>query len=117
MTKIFIGDSGNFKTPLKRENYQYHGLSSSQLSCNTKASHHEGVTKEVFWKIRALWNLKCNQNNITYNLGKIFEKYLKSNCIKSELLQKDFSSIMLKLKVTSRDSPEIVRTTFLQNTS
>ena len=42
---------------------------------------------------------------------------MKSNCIKSELLQKDFLSIMLKLQVTSSDSPEIVRTTFLQNTS
>ena len=30
---------------------------------------------------------------------------------------KDFSSILLKLQVTSLDSPEIVRTTVLQNTS
>ena len=63
-----------------------------------------------------LENLKYNQNNITSSLGKILEKYLKSNC-KSELLEKDFSSIMLKLQVTSRDSPGIVRTTFLENTS
>ena len=47
----------------------------------------------------------------------MLEKYLKSNCIKSELLQKDFSSIMLKLQLTSRHSPEIVRKTLLQNTS
>ena len=52
-----------------------------------------------------------------YKTGKTLEKYLKSNCIKRELLQKDFSSNMLKLQVTSRDSPEIVRKTFLQNTS
>ena len=45
------------------------------------------------------------------------KKYLKSNCIKSELVQKDFSSILLKLQVTSLDSPEIVRATVLQNTS
>ena len=45
------------------------------------------------------------------------KKYRKSNGIKSELVQKDFSSILLKLQVTSLDSPEIVRTTVLQNTS
>ena len=44
-------------------------------------------------------------------------KYLKSNCIKSELVQKDFSSILIKLQVTSLDSPEIVRTAVLQNSS
>ena len=58
MTKIFIGDSGNFKTPLKRENYQYHGLSSSQLSCNTKASHHEGVKKRGVLKNTCSWKPK-----------------------------------------------------------
>ena len=41
------------------------------------------------------------------------KKYLKSNCIKSELVQRDFSSILLKLQVISLDSPEIVRTTVL----
>ena len=45
------------------------------------------------------------------------KKYLKSNGIKRELVQKDFSSILLKLHVTSLDSPEIVRTTVLENTS
>ena len=45
------------------------------------------------------------------------KKYLKSNGIKRELVQKDFSSILLKLQVTSLDSPEIVRTTVLENTS
>ena len=45
------------------------------------------------------------------------KKYLKSNCIKSELVQKDFSSILLKLQGTSLYSPEIVRATLLQNTS
>ena len=73
--------------------------------------------KRDFPKKRSLGNLKCNQNNMTLNLGKILEKYLKSNCIKSELLLKDFSSILLKLQVTSRDPPDIVRATVLQNTS
>ena len=45
------------------------------------------------------------------------KKYRKSNGIKRELVQKDFSSILLKLHVTSLDSPEIVRTTVLENTS
>ena len=45
------------------------------------------------------------------------KKYLKSNCIKSELVQKDFSSILLNLQETSLYSPEIVRATVLQNTS
>ena len=47
---------------------------------------------------------------------KSFKNALKVT-FKSELPQKDFSSIMLKLHVTSRNSPEIVRTTLLQNTS
>ena len=41
----------------------------------------------------------------------------KCNCNKSELVQKDFSSILLKLQVTSLDSSEIVRTGVLQKTS
>ena len=45
------------------------------------------------------------------------KKYLKSNCAKNKLVQKIFSSIFLKLQVTSLDSQEIVRTTVLQNTS
>ena len=45
------------------------------------------------------------------------KKYLKSVCIKSEFVQKDFSSIQLKLQVTSLDLSEIVRTTVLQNKS
>ena len=45
------------------------------------------------------------------------KKYLKSKCIKSELVQKDFSSYLLKLQVTCLDSPKIVRTAVLQNTS
>ena len=45
------------------------------------------------------------------------KKYLKSNGIKRELVQKDFSSILLKLQATSPHSPEIVRTTVLENTS
>ena len=45
------------------------------------------------------------------------KKYLKSNCIKSELVQKDFSSILLKLQVIALDLPEIVTTTVLKNPS
>ena len=37
---------------------------------------------------------------------KILEKHLISNCNKRKLVQKDFSSIFLKLQVTSRDSWE-----------
>ena len=73
-------------------------------------------------KYNQAWNrpyAKCWVKDfiLTYKQGKNLEKYLKSACIKSQLLQKDFWSIMLKLQVTSRESPEIVRTTFLQNTS
>ena len=70
-----------------------------------------GWEKEVFLKIRALGNLKCNKSN---KIVKILEKILAdNNCIKSELVQRDFSKILLKLQVTSLDSPEIVRTTVL----
>ena len=48
---------------------------------------------------------------ITQNPCKILENILKSNCITSELVQKDVSSILLKLQVISRDSSETVRTT------
>ena len=70
-----------------------------------------GWEKEVFLKIRALGNLKSNKSN---KIVKILEKILAdNNCIKSELVQRDFSKILLKLQVTSLDSPEIVRTTVL----
>ena len=43
--------------------------------------------KEVFWKICAFGNLKCNaSNNI---ISKILEKIPESSCIKSELVQED----------------------------
>ena len=48
------------------------------------------------------------------------KKYLKSSCIKGELVQEvqkwTFSSTFLKLQVTSLDSQEIVRTTALEDT-
>ena len=44
------------------------------------------------------------------------KKKLKSNCINSEFVQKDFSSILLRLHVASLDSPEIIRATASQNT-
>ena len=45
------------------------------------------------------------------------KKRLESNCNKSELVQKDFSNILLKLQVTSLDSSEIVRAGVLQKAS
>ena len=45
------------------------------------------------------------------------KKYLKSNCVKSELVQKDFSSILLKLQITSLNSRDVVRATVLQDTT
>ena len=77
----------------------------------------KGWEKDVFWKIRALGNLKCSKSTNLKSRENYLKKYLKSNCIKSGHVQKDFSSILLKLQVTSLDSPEIVRTTVLQNTS
>ena len=62
-----------------------------------------------------LGNLKCNKSNNLLS-GILEKKDLKSNCIKNELVQEDFSSILLQLKVTSLDSPEIVKTV-LQSTS
>ena len=68
--------------------------------------------------MHALGNLKCNKgNNLKVNLDKSLKKYLKSNCIKSELVQKKFSSIFLKLQVTSLDSQKTVKATVLQNIS
>ena len=66
MPKIFIEDSGNLKTPKNVKSIN-----------NTTVSHlvsfhviprpatMKGWEKEVFWKTRALGNLKCNQNNMT----------------------------------------------------
>ena len=45
------------------------------------------------------------------------KKYLENNCIKSELVQKNFSSILLKLQERSLNPQEIVRTTVLEKTS
>ena len=73
----------------------------------------KGWEKEVFQKIRSFVNLKCNKGSTL----KSFKKCLKSNFIKSELVQKDFSSILLKLQVTFVDPPKIVRTAVSKNTS
>ena len=69
-----------------------------------------GWEKEMFLNIRALGNLRCNKSN---KIVKILEKILENNCIKSELVQKDFWWILLKLQVTSLNSPELVGTTVL----
>ena len=85
---------------------------------NTKGSHllscrvirrpapMKGWKKEVFWKVCALENLKCNNSNNL--LGKIIDKkYQKSNCTECELVQEDCWSMLLKLQVIFLYSPEI----------
>ena len=59
MPEIFIEDSGNLKTPYKCEKcQQYHRLSSSQLSCYTKARQYEGVRKRGALKNTCSWKSK-----------------------------------------------------------
>ena len=41
---------------------------------------------------------------------KFLKEYLNDNCIKTKLVWKDFSSILLKLQVASHDFPGTVRT-------
>ena len=51
----------------KCKKYQwYHGFSSSQLLCNTKANHHETVTKSVVLKNTCSWKSKMQSK--LYNL-------------------------------------------------
>ena len=88
MPKMFIEDSSNLKRPK-----------------NLKSINNTTISYLVSCRVK----LKI--------LVEFLKKYLKCNCIKSEPVQKDFSSILLKLQVTSLDSPQIVRTTFLQNAS
>ena len=83
------------------------------MSCYTKARQHEGVRKRGVLKNTCSWKSKikskCNLKS-RLNPWKIPEKY-----VKSELLQKDFSSIVLKLRVTSLDSPEMTTSVFIHN--
>ena len=69
--------------------------------------------KNLFHSISIMPHFFFEDSN---SLNRLEKKDLKSNCIKNELVQEDFSSILLQLKVTSLDSPEIVKTV-LQSTS
>ena len=106
MPPILIEDSGNLKHPKNVKSISnttvYHLVSCRVIPWPTIMKRWE---KEVLWKMHALGNLKCNKKI------KSLKKYVKSNCIKSEVVQKHFSSIFLKLQVTSLDWQEIVRTT------
>ena len=118
MLQILIEDSGNLKHPKNVKSISnttvYHLVSCRVIP---RPATMKGWEKEVFWKIHALGNLKCNKKNNLESKQNPWRKYLKSNCIKSEIVQENFSSIFLKLQVTYFDSQEIVRTTALQNTS
>ena len=103
MPQILIEDSGNLEHPKNVKSISNTTVS-HLVSCRVipRPATMKGWEKEVFWKMRALGNLKCNKSN---NLeSKNTWKYLKSNCIRSELVQKNFPSIFLKLQITSFDS-------------
>ena len=87
------------------------------VSCHviSRPATMKGWEKGLFWKICALGNLKCNKSDNI--IGYILEKIPEINCIESELVQEDFSSILLKLQVASVYSSEIVKTDVLQNIS
>ena len=117
MLQILIEDSGNLKHPKNVKSISNATVPLVSCCVIPRPAAMKGWEKEVFWKIHALGNLKCNKKNNLESKQNPWRKYLKSNCIKSELVQENFSSIFLKLQVTSFDSQEIVRTTVLQNTS
>ena len=64
MPQMLIEDSGNLKNPknLKSINNTtvFHIVSCRVIP---KQATMKGWEKEVFWKIHALGNLKCNKNN------------------------------------------------------
>ena len=61
MSQIFIEDSGN----LKNEKSINNTTTSYLVSCRVipRPAAVKGLEKEMFWKIRALGNLKCNKSN------------------------------------------------------
>ena len=64
MPKIFIEDSGNLKNPKNVKSIS--NITSSRLvSCCIipGPATIKGWEKEVFWKILAVGNLKCNKSN------------------------------------------------------
>ena len=114
MPQILIKVSGNLKHPKNVKSISNTSVS-HLVSCRVipRPATMKMWENEVFWKIQALRNLKCNKSNNLESKQNPWRKCLKSNCIKSELAQKIFSSVFLKLDVTSLDSQEIVRTTVL----
>ena len=67
MPKVFIEDSSNLKHPKNVKSINSNnGITSSYLvSCRVipRAATMKWWEKDVFWKIRALGNLKCNTSN------------------------------------------------------
>ena len=62
MPKIFIEDSGNLKHPKNVKSISNTTVS-HLVSCRLIPATMMGWEKEVFWKIHALGNLKCNKSN------------------------------------------------------
>ena len=64
MLQIFIEDSGNLKHPKNVKSIN-NTTGSHLISCRVipRPATMKGWEKEVFWKIRALGNLKCNESN------------------------------------------------------
>ena len=69
MIQFFIEDSGNLKHP-KNVKSIYNSTVSHLASCRVipRPATMKGWEKEVFWKIHALGNLKCNKG-IFFLLG------------------------------------------------
>ena len=102
MPQILIEDSGNLNHPKNVKSI-----------INTTVSHL--ISCQPPWMGE---KKRCSEKYMILEISiKSLKKYLKSNCIKSELVQKNFSSIFLKLPVTSLNSQEIVRTTAFQSIS
>ena len=64
MPKIFIDDSGNLKHP---KNLKSINMVSHLVCCCVipRTATLKGREKDMFWKIRAIRNVKRNENDIT----------------------------------------------------
>ena len=83
MPQILIEDSGNLNHPKNVKSI-----------INTTVSHL--ISCQPPWMGE---KKRCSEKYMILEISiKSLKKYLKSNCIKSELVQKIFSSILLKLK-------------------
>ena len=60
MPQILIEDSGNLRHPKNVKS-----ISNTTVSCPVipRPATRKGWEKDVFWKIHALGNLKCNKSN------------------------------------------------------